>query len=119
MKYIDQACVWLIFVAGVAHISTTELLHPPRAVLDTGLLWIFLAMFNLLRIRNGYGIHRLRTFCIGANAAVLALECVRWRMFGLSNLVVVVLVLCETLFSIRQKQSETSKLSPTLPPTGR
>jgi len=103
MKYVDQTCAWLIFVAGIAHIATTEILHPPRAVLDTGLLWAFVAMFNLLRIHNGYGMRRLRTFCIGANIAVLTLEVVRWRMFGLYGAVMAVLVLCETVFSIRQK----------------
>jgi hypothetical protein len=104
MSYVDRACAWLILVAGVAHIINTEIFHPPRAVLDAGLLWIFVAMFNFLRIRNGYGVKQLKIFCIGANCATLILELVRWKMFGRLGVVLVVLVLCETLFSLRRKQ---------------
>ncbi len=53
MRYVDQACAWMILLAGVAHILITELAHIPGAVLDPGVMWIFLAMLNLLRIRNG------------------------------------------------------------------
>jgi hypothetical protein len=63
-------------------------------------LWILLAMLNLLRLHNGYGVRGLKVFCIGANVAVLALEAVRFRMFGPVNLVVAVPILVETIFSI-------------------
>jgi hypothetical protein len=77
-----------------------EVLHPANAVLDAPLLWILLAMLNLLRLHNGYGVRGLKVFCIGANVAVLALEAVRFRMFGSVSLIVAVPILAETLFSI-------------------
>jgi hypothetical protein len=62
MKYLDEACAWLIFLVGVTHIVLTGVLRWRGSVLDTGLLYIFLAMFNLLRIRNGYTIKLLKVF---------------------------------------------------------
>ena len=104
MRYVDQACAWMILLAGVAHILITELAHIPGAVLDPGVMWIFLAMLNLLRIRNGYRVQGLKTCCIGANVATLIIEIVRWKMFGLRGGVLAIVVFCETIFSIRQKQ---------------
>jgi hypothetical protein len=100
MKYVDYACAWAIFVLGVAGMTAIEIRHPPQAVLDTPLLWIFVAMFNLLRLRNGYNVRSLKVFCIGANVSTLALEVVRLRMFGLVFLVSALLILAETLFSL-------------------
>jgi hypothetical protein len=103
MKYVDQACAWIIFVAGIAHILTTEIFHPRGVTLDLGLLTIFLAMFNLLRLRNGYSVLGLKAFCVSANLASLMFEVVRWSMFGLRGGILAVVILAETLFSIRQK----------------
>jgi hypothetical protein len=86
-KYLDFACAWTVFVIGVVGMMAIEIRHPPHAVLDTPLLWIFVAMFNLLRLQNGYSVRNLKAFCIGANVAALALEAVRIRMFGLGFLV--------------------------------
>jgi hypothetical protein len=63
MKYVDYACAWTVFVIGVVGMTAIEIRHPPQAVLDTPLLWIFVAMFNLLRLRNGYSVRGLRVFC--------------------------------------------------------
>lgn len=103
MKYVDQVCAWIIFLAGIAHILTTEIFHPRGVTLDLGLLWIFLAMFNLLRLRNGYSVQGLKAFCIGANLSALMFEVVRWKMFGLRGGILAVLVFAETLFSVRQQ----------------
>jgi hypothetical protein len=95
---------WLVLLAGIIHIVLTDLLHF-RGSLDTALVWIFAAMLNLLRIRNGYSIHRLKIFCVVANLSVLVLESVRWRMFeGPSSLLVLALILIESVFSIAGKR---------------
>jgi hypothetical protein len=100
--YVDYGCAWIILITGVVSIVTIELRHPPHAVLDTPILWIFLAMFNLLRLRNPGGVRSLRMFCIGANVAGLVIEAARTAMFGLDWLsyCVIVPLLLETLFSI-------------------
>jgi hypothetical protein len=103
-KYVDYACAWTVFVVGVVWIMAIEIRHPPQAVLDTPLLWIFVAMFNLLRLRNGYSVRNLKGFCIGANVATLALEAVRVRMFGILFLVTASLLLAETVFSLRKQR---------------
>jgi hypothetical protein len=105
MKYVDYACAWAVFVVGVVGIMTTEIRHSPHAVLDTPLLWLCVAMFNLLRLRNGYSVANLKVFCIGVNLATLALETVRLRMFGFFGfgLVVALLILVETIFSLRRQ----------------
>ena len=98
--FADYACAWIVLALGFLGILRTELVHPVHAVLDTPLLWILLAMLNLLRLHNGYGVKGLKVFCIGANVAVLALEAVRVGMFGALSLIVAVPILAETLFSI-------------------
>jgi len=111
MKYVDEACAWLIFVAGVAHIVLLEVFHWRGGVLDTGLLFIFAAMFNLLRIRNGYTVKLLKVFCVGANVSALVFEIARWNMLGrpsflglkAGSLALVLLFLSETVFSATTK----------------
>lgn len=107
MKYVDYACAWTIFVVGLISIVMTELRHPPGAVLDTPLLWIFVAMFNFLRFRNSNGANGLRIFCIGANLSALALEIVRMKMWGLTLPlpIVAVTVFAETVFSMVRSKS--------------
>jgi hypothetical protein len=104
MKYVDQACVWIIFFAGIAHILSTEIWHTRGVTLDLGFVWIFLAMFNLLRIGNGYSVKSLKAFCIGANLATLMFEVVRWKVFGTDGSIMAIVVSAEALFSIRKQQ---------------
>jgi hypothetical protein len=104
MKYADYACAWTIFIVGLVGIVFTELRHPPGAVLDTPLLWIFVGMFNFLRLRNDDGVKGLRISCIGANLAEFIFEIARMKMWGLSFLIVAVPLLAEAIFSmIRSK----------------
>jgi hypothetical protein len=105
MKYADYACAWTIFVIGLVGMVFTELRHPPGAVLDTPLLWIFVGMFNFLRLRNNDGVRGLRISCIGANLSEFIFEIARMKMWGLSFLIVAVPLLAETIFSmIRSKR---------------
>ena len=113
MKRLDEACAWLIFLAGVSHIVFLEI-YRWRGVLDTGLLYIFVAMFNLLRIRSRETTRLILVFCLGANVAALLLEILRWSQwmrwytvaeslhFGLAlkSLAVLILLFLETAGSI-------------------
>ena len=114
MKRLDEACAWLIFLAGVSHIVFLEIYGWQGGVLDTGLLYIFVAMFNLLRIRSRETTRLILAFCLGANFAALILEIVRWSQwmswytvaqslhFGLAlkSLAVLLLLVLETAGSI-------------------
>ena len=100
MKAIDYAFAWILFVVGMVGILMIETRHPAGAVLDTPFLWILVAMFNLLRLRNGYGVKGLKAFCIGANLIVLMAEVVRIKMSGPLQLIQTIPILAETIFSI-------------------
>jgi hypothetical protein len=115
LKFVDYLCASIIFGTGVIAMITIEVRHPPHAVLDTPVLWIVVSMFNLLRLRNGYGVTNLGVFCIGANLATLVLEVVRLRMFGFVGFgsVVAVPVFAEVLFSLT-KVSFKATNGPTL-----
>src|SRR4029077_341958 len=63
--YADYACAWIVLALGFLGILRIEVLHPANAVLDAPLLWILLAMLNLLRLHNGYGVRGLKVFYIG------------------------------------------------------
>jgi hypothetical protein len=93
----------LLFITGILGILSTEIWHPKGAVLDTPILWILISMFNLLRLRNGYGVAGLKVFCIGANLAGLVMEVVRLKMFGPLGLIQGIPLLALTIFSIMQK----------------
>ena len=112
MRYLDEACAWLIFLAGMSHLVITETFHSPGVVLDTGLLWIFVAMFNLLRIRNGSTVRLLKVFCLGANISALTFEIARWHMperppsrgMAAFEIGFVVLFLLETVLSLAPRR---------------
>jgi hypothetical protein len=104
MKYLGYACTYLLFLVGILGILSTEIWHPRGAVLDTPILWILVSMFNLLRLRNGYRVAGLKVFCVGANLAGLAIEVVRFKMFGPFALIQGVPILGATIFSMTQKR---------------
>lgn len=113
MRYLDKACSWLIFLAGIIHIVLTEAFHPRGSVVDTGLLYIFVAMFNLLRIQNDGSVKLIRVFCMAANISVLMLEILRlntfeWhpvpRVATIWSIGIVGLVLLQTAFSAKAKR---------------
>ena len=101
MKYVDHALAWVMLLAAT-HLVLTGVFHHPRAVLETGVLWVRVAMFNFLRLGNGYGVRGLRTFCIGAKAAALVLEFVRWTIYGPLSLILILSLVGELLFSLRK-----------------
>lgn len=100
-RYADEACAWLLFLAGLLHIVLTEFFHL-RGILDTALVWILAAMLNLLRVKNDNSTRRLRLFCGAANLSVLVLEAVRWKIFhGPLSVTVLTLAAVESVFSAR------------------
>jgi len=103
-----------LFAASIVGIVATEIRHPPQAVLDTPLLWIFVAMFNLLRQRNGYSVKNLKIFCVSANLATFTLEVVRLKMFGFLGLggIIAFLILVETVFSLIPASIGTTSENP-------
>jgi hypothetical protein len=102
VKYVDHALAWVMLPAAATHLVLTEVFHHPRAVLETGVLWVLLAMFNFLRLGKGYGVRGLRTFCTGAKAAALVLEFVRCKIYGPLSLILIVPLPGELLFSLRK-----------------
>jgi hypothetical protein len=104
MKYIDYFCAWFLFVAGLAFIVDIEIWHPSGAVLDTPILWIVVAMINILRLRNGYGIKNLKAFCISANLILLVVETVSFKLYpSPTSLIQGIPTVAETLFSLTQR----------------
>ena len=110
MKYVDYFCAWLLFVAGLVGIIDIEIWHPRGAVLDTPILWIVVAMINILRLRNGYGIKNLKAFCISANLILLVVEAVRFKMSGPTSLIQGIPTVAETLFSLTQRAAEFPRI---------
>lgn len=110
MKYADYACAWFILAIGMTAIVLTEVNHTRGVVLDTSLLWIFLAMFNLLRLRYGGSVKGLTIVCIGANMAESVVEVYRMTVSPRPIIVIVAPILCETIFSI--VRSRRSRLAP-------
>jgi len=107
MRYVDSALAWIIFAIGVVGSVTTVLFYMPFRSLDAPLLWVYVAMFNLLRVRNGRSAKTLTTFCIGANLAVVMLEAVRFKMWGPFALFGAVPIFCELVFSVRTAITES------------
>ena len=132
MRTLDEACAWLIFFAGVGHIVLLEIFRWRGGVLDTGLLYILVAMFNLLRTRNSAVTRLLLVFCLGANVCALVLEIARWSRwmswytlaetfhFGLAlkSLAMLFLLLVQTVASIsdvaRRRKLQGSAAPPAL-----
>jgi hypothetical protein len=108
MKKLDEACAWLIFLTGILHVVFLEIFRWRGGDLDTGLMYIFLAMFNLLRVRSRETMRLLMVFCLGANASALIFEVARWNLWGRSlyvgltagSLGVLVLILLQTIGSV-------------------
>jgi len=100
MKYLDYACAWFILAMGMIDVVWTEVTHVRGVILDTALLWIFVAMFNLLRLRDGSSVKGLTIFCIGANLAESVAEVYRMTYSPRPIIIVAVPILCETIFSI-------------------
>jgi hypothetical protein len=101
VELIDSILAWITFAIAIVSIVGTELFRYPFRLLDTPLLWLLVAMFNLLRVRNAPCIKSLATYCIAANLMVVILEAVRFKIWGAFALFGVLPILGELGFSIR------------------
>ena len=86
---------------GIVTLVTTVLFRAPFVGFDDPLVWIFVAMFNLLRVRNERAARIVTTFCIAANLEVVMLEGARFKMWGPFALYGALPILCELAFSVR------------------
>lgn len=114
MKAVDTICAWALFAWAFLSIMMIEIRHPAGAILDTPVLWIVIAILNVLRIRDAQGNRNLRLSCVAVNTIVLMIEIVRWKMFGAWTAVATILVLVETIFSIFRKPADAC-LNPIIP----
>jgi hypothetical protein len=112
MKVVDRLCAGALFILGVLHCLLT-----PRSMtgrlwfFGTGLAMLFTAMLNWLRIRNGYGVRGLKTFCISGNLLLLALTLWLIASIGSSATLrnpqvptLLVLIAVESVLSLRPNQ---------------
>jgi len=116
MRYLDEASAWLLFLLGMSHMIVTELFPMRGRILDTGLLYILVAMLNLVRVRNDQSVRLLKTFCIGGNVSALIFEVDRWHQYQRFGYVGdAILLALLTIFSITRKQVSSS--APDMNPT--
>jgi hypothetical protein len=101
IQLIDTILAWITFAIAIWGIVGTELFRNPFSLLDTPLLWLLVAMFNLLRVRNAPGIKSLAIYCIAANLMVVILEAVRFKMWGTFALFGALPISGELILSVR------------------
>jgi hypothetical protein len=71
MKAVDTICAWALFAWAFFSIVTIEIRHPAGAILDTPVLWIVIAILNVLRIRDAQSNRDLRLSCVAVSTIVL------------------------------------------------
>ncbi len=111
MKLFDRVCAGVLFILAIVD----GLLVPKNY---TGRIWIFgtclallfMAMLNVLRIRNGRGVKGLKLFCITANVTMLVLVIALIASIGKARTLqhpqiplIGALLLAETAFSLGKK----------------
>jgi hypothetical protein len=108
MKLFDRLCAGILFILAIVDCLLVPKTYTGRIwLLGTALALLFTAMFNVLRLRNGYAVRGLKMFCIGANVLILTFVVALIMSIGeartLHNpqiIVVAVLVLVEMMFSL-------------------
>jgi len=108
MKLFDRACAGTLFVLAIVECLLVPKSYTGRIwLLGTNLAFLFTAMLNVLRIRNGYQVQGLKMFCITANLIMLVFMAVLMTSIGQARTVtnpqvvlVAVLLAVETAFSL-------------------
>ena len=108
MKLFDRLCAGTLFVLAIVDCLLVPRTYTGRIwIFGTGLALLFTAMLNVLRIRNSYAMHYLRTFCISANISMLAFVVALIISIGESRtlqnpriMLVATLIIVETKFSL-------------------
>ena len=71
MRHLDRVCAGALFLLAIVECWLVPRDYTGRIwIFGTGLALLFVAMLNLLRIRNGYSVRGLKMFCIGANVVM-------------------------------------------------
>lgn len=107
MRHLDRVFAGALFLLAIVECWLVPRDYTGRIwIFGTGLALLFVAMLNLLRIRNGYSVRGLKMFCVGANVVMTVFVAALMASIGgektLSNPQVVVifgLLLVETGFS--------------------
>jgi len=107
VRHVDRVCAGAFFLLAIVECWLVPRDYTGRIwIFGTGLALLFVAMLNLLRIRNGYSVRGLKMFCVGANVVMTVFVAALMASIGgektLSNPQVVVifgLLLVETGFS--------------------
>jgi hypothetical protein len=74
MKLFDRLCAGVLFILAIADCLLVPKNYTGRIwIFGTCLALLFVAMLNVLRIRNGRGVKGLKLFCIAANVTMLVL----------------------------------------------
>jgi len=108
MNLLDRACAGTLFLLAIVECLLVPKTYAGRIwLLGTDLALLFVAMLNVLRIRNGYRMQGLRMFCITGNltmmvfAAALMTSIGRTRTMANPQTVLVAgLLAVETAFSL-------------------
>ena len=110
MKLLDRLCAGTLFLLAIVECLLVPKSYPGRIwILGTYLALLFTAMLNLLRIRNGYAVRRLRMFCIAGNLTMLVFFAALMASIGQATtmrnpqlLLVAGLLTFQTVFSLRK-----------------
>jgi len=73
VKVFDILCAGTLFVLAILDCLIVPRTYTGRIwIFGTGLALLFMAMLNVLRIRNGRGVKGLKLSCLTANVTMLA-----------------------------------------------
>lgn len=112
LKRSDRVCAGSLFLLALLECWLVPQNYTGRIwIFGTGLSLLFTAMLNLLRIRNGYWVRGLRSFCIGANVAMSVFIASLVLSIGRANavenpqvLLTFLLLAIETVFSFARNE---------------
>src|ERR1700730_13855967 len=110
MTFLDRLGAGMLFVLAIVDCLLVPRTYTGRIwIFGNGLAFLFTAMLNLLRIRNGRGVRGLKLSCLTANVTMLVFVIALLASIGKSRTlqhpqitVVGALLLAETAFSLRR-----------------
>jgi hypothetical protein len=108
MKFFDRLCAGTLFLLAIIECLLVPKTYTGRIwILGTYLALLFIAMLNLLRIRNGNVVQGLKMFCIAGNVTMLVFFAALIASIGRATtmrnpqlLLVAGLLIFETVFSL-------------------
>jgi hypothetical protein len=112
LRFVDWTGAGSLFLLAIIDCLLVPRTYTGRIwIFGTGLALLFTAMLNVLRIRNRDGIPGLRLSCITANVTMLVFAIALMASIGKPRtlqhpqiLLIAVLLLAETAFSLRENK---------------